>query len=410
MAAVSIERASKKQPSIAAGAPAGPAPKPADAPSTASAPPTQPSPTVVAQSLPQHMRPPLLGYMPPPGAPRMPMAAATFTPGHGHPSGPGGGPPAGAMHPGIGTYQPPFGLPPYSYTATGTFGGPAAAAAAMHDPGPRDPAAPHHQHHQQHQPPVGAGDAGFPPASAIADPVSHHLFRESLMAAPFSLDTVKIVQSLEDAGLTKAQAESVMRLLQDTMMESIRSLESRLVSRVQHIQHAQAARAELSDMHADLLNVASTTDAEVRSEVEKLQNEIDRSRGFIRDELGRLHNVVSLSLTTDHDRFANELNVNSRRVKELDNRIDVELANLHRQMESTKFDLIKIIFGSLFSLIMLAFGYWRMAVLMKGGKKSGGGGTTQIVMPPPSTPPPAAGSSAATALLPGGPDSGVALA
>lgn len=195
-------------------------------------------------------------------------------------------------------------------------------------------------------------------------PHLHRGFRTTTTRDDFHFDTHHFVQRLEREGLNRAQAEGIMSAMAEVIDESIRNMTSNMVTKTDHEKvlvptlHSSCAYHQLIANHgwarppkkkqhytqqvdfAQLKSELQLTEKHdltmIKAENDRLFTDIEKLRQRLREEVSRTQAGVRLDLNLEKGRIREEASRQELKMKEVDTRIEQEIAGLRAAIQSSK--------------------------------------------------------------------------
>ncbi|KAG6856670.1 hypothetical protein H0H87_002047 [Tephrocybe sp. NHM501043] len=140
-------------------------------------------------------------------------------------------------------------------------------------------------------------------------------FATSTPRSDFHFDTHHFVQRLEREGLNRAQAEGIMTAMAERHY-------------TQQVDFAQI-KSELQLMEKNDL-------AMIKAENDRLVADIEKLKQRLREEITRTQAGVRLDLNLEKGRMREESSHQELKIKEVDTRIEQEIANLRTAIQASK--------------------------------------------------------------------------
>ncbi|KJX94849.1 DUF1640-domain-containing protein [Zymoseptoria brevis] len=173
-------------------------------------------------------------------------------------------------------------------------------------------------------------------------------------------DTLKFVQSLEASGFSKAQSESIMRVLDSVIEESIQNLTRTMVLREDQEKATYTQKVDFAKLRSELLTADSSESTLTRASHERLTNDLAKLNNRLRDEVQRTQASVRLDLNLEKGRIREEANSQDLKIKETETRIEQESAALRERLEAVKFSTLQWLMGVCTGTAAIMLGVWRL--------------------------------------------------
>lgn len=171
----------------------------------------------------------------------------------------------------------------------------------------------------------------------------------------FHFDTHHFVQRLEREGLNRAQAEGIMTAMAEVIDESIRNMTSNMVTKadqekVHHSsylsasacsnaimrQHHYTQQVDFAQLKSELQLTEKNDLAMLKAENDRLVTDIEKLKQRLREEITRTQAGVRLDLNLEKGRMREQSSGQELKIKEVDTRIEQEIANLRTAIQSSK--------------------------------------------------------------------------
>lgn len=194
-----------------------------------------------------------------------------------------------------------------------------------------------------------------PLRSLIATPPSARAFRASAARHDFHFDTHHFVQRLEREGLNRQQAEGIMSAMAEVIDESIRNMTSNMVTKADQekvctrvagrpateidggrAQHQYTQQVDFTQLKSELQLMAKNDLAMIKAENDRLQTDMEKLKQRLREEITRTQAGVRLDLNLEKGRMREESSGQELKIKEVDTRIEQEIANLRTAIQASK--------------------------------------------------------------------------
>ncbi|KAG6867520.1 hypothetical protein C0993_001740 [Termitomyces sp. T159_Od127] len=162
----------------------------------------------------------------------------------------------------------------------------------------------------------------------------------------FHFDTHHFVQRLEREGLNRAQAEGIMSAMAEVIDESRHY--------TQQVDFAQI-KSELQLMEKNDL-------AMIKAENDRLVADIEKLKQRLREEITRTQAGVRLDLNLEKGRMREESSHQELKIKEVDTRIEQEIAGLRTAIQASKATTLQYLVGFVTGCSALLMAYMRFRV------------------------------------------------
>ncbi|TFY72022.1 hypothetical protein EVG20_g1002 [Dentipellis fragilis] len=181
----------------------------------------------------------------------------------------------------------------------------------------------------------------YTPSRTVAPSFSRS-FRTTTPAHDFHFDTHHFVQRLEREGLNRAQAEGIMSAMAEVIDESIRNMTSNMVTKSEQEKHHYTQQVDFAQLKSELQLMEKNDLSMVKAENDRLVTDIEKLKQRLREEVARTQAGVRLDLNLEKGRIREEASRQELKVKEVDTRIEQEIAGLRAAIQSSKASLVAV--------------------------------------------------------------------
>ncbi|KAI0091769.1 hypothetical protein BDY19DRAFT_645157 [Irpex rosettiformis] len=161
----------------------------------------------------------------------------------------------------------------------------------------------------------------------------------------FHFDTHHFVQRLEREGLNRAQAEGIMSAMAEVIDESIRNMTSNMVTKADQEKHHYTQQVDFAQLKSELQLTEKNDLAMLKAENDRLVNDIEKLKQRLREEILRTQGGVRLDLNLEKGRTREQSSGQELKIKEVDTRIEQEIANLRTAIQSSKATTLQYLVG-----------------------------------------------------------------
>jgi len=196
----------------------------------------------------------------------------------------------------------------------------------------------------------------------------HHLFtasrsfRSTPLCPDFHFDTHHFVQRLEREGLNRAQAEGIMSAMAEVIDESIRNMTSNMVTKADQEKHHYTQQVDFAQIKSELQLMEKNDLAMIKAENDRLVTDIEKLKQRLREEITRTQAGVRLDLNLEKGRMREESSGQELKIKEVDTRIEQEIAGLRTAIQASKATTLQYIVGFVTGCSALLMAYLRFRV------------------------------------------------
>ncbi|KAJ3537737.1 hypothetical protein NM688_g6631 [Phlebia brevispora] len=207
-------------------------------------------------------------------------------------------------------------------------------------------------------------------------PLNHHQTQtsrpQSFHTTPrrmnFHFDTHHFVQRLEREGLNRAQAEGIMSAMAEVIDESIRNMTSNMVTKADQEKvhpisvHHYTQQVDFAQLKSELELTEKNDLAMLKAENDRLVTDIEKLKQRLREEISRTQAGVRLDLNLEKGRMREQSSGQELKIKEVETRIEQEIAALRTQIQSSKATTLQYLVGFVTGCSALLMAYLRFRV------------------------------------------------
>lgn len=196
-------------------------------------------------------------------------------------------------------------------------------------------------------------------ASNIATRTPGRVFSSSASRLDFHFDTHHFVQRLEREGLTRPQAEGIMSAMAEVIDESVRNMTSNMVTKAEQEKHQYTQQVDIAHIKSELQLMEKNDLAMLKAENDRLQADMEKLKQRLREEITRTQAGVRLDLNLEKGRMREESSGQELKIKEVDTRIEQEIANLRTAIQVSKATTLQYLVGFVTGCSALLMAYLR---------------------------------------------------
>ncbi|KAF5336062.1 hypothetical protein D9611_006253 [Ephemerocybe angulata] len=200
-------------------------------------------------------------------------------------------------------------------------------------------------------------------ATASATPtrwLNHARFlHRTTRRSDFHFDTHHFVQRLEREGLNRAQAEGIMSAMAEVIDESIRNMTANMVTKAEQEKHQYTQQVDFAQIKSELQLMEKNDLAMIKAENDRLSADIEKLKQRLREEIMRTQAGVRLDLNLEKGRMREESSGQELKIKEVDTRIEQEIAGLRTSIQSSKAVTLQYLVGFVTGCSALLMAYLR---------------------------------------------------
>ncbi|TBU30713.1 mitochondrial protein [Dichomitus squalens] len=175
----------------------------------------------------------------------------------------------------------------------------------------------------------------------------------------FHFDTHHFVQRLEREGLNRAQAVGIMSAMAEVIDESIRNMTSNMVTKADQEKHRYTQQVDFAQLKSELQLMEKNELAMIKAENDRLVTDIDKLKQRLREEIMRTQAGVRLDLNLEKGRMREETSKQELKIKEVDTRIEQEIAALRTSIQVSKATTLQYLVGFVTGCSALLMAYMR---------------------------------------------------
>lgn len=178
----------------------------------------------------------------------------------------------------------------------------------------------------------------------------------------FHFDTHHFVQRLEREGLNRAQAEGIMTAISEVIDESIRNMTSNMVTKADQEKHHYTQQVDFAQLKSEMQLMEKNDLAMLKAENDRLSTDIEKLKQRLREEITRTQAGVRLDLNLEKGRMREQSSGQELKIKEVDTRIEQEIAALRTAIQSSKATTLQYLVGFVTGCSALLMAYLRFRV------------------------------------------------
>ncbi|KAJ2915470.1 hypothetical protein MD484_g4965, partial [Candolleomyces efflorescens] len=175
----------------------------------------------------------------------------------------------------------------------------------------------------------------------------------------FHFDTHHFVQRLEREGLNRAQAEGIMSAMAEVIDESIRNMTANMVTKAEQEKHQYTQQVDFAQIKSELQLMEKNDLAMIKAENDRLSADIEKLKQRLREEIMRTQGGVRLDLNLEKGRMREESSGQELKIKEVDTRIEQEIAALRTSIQASKATTLQYLVGFVTGCSALLMAYLR---------------------------------------------------
>lgn len=157
-------------------------------------------------------------------------------------------------------------------------------------------------------------------------------------ASRSSIDTYKIVRSLERNSFTREQSVAIMRVLDELLLETSAGIRRQSVSRPELENSVYKFRSRLHDLREELQLARTGATSELRNEIAALASEISQSEHKLNEAMAQLKFELSVEHSNRKAEEAEQGKALEGKTLDLQQQLAVHLADLRTTSETMKME------------------------------------------------------------------------
>ncbi|KAF8508925.1 hypothetical protein JB92DRAFT_2731505, partial [Gautieria morchelliformis] len=206
------------------------------------------------------------------------------------------------------------------------------------------------------------------PTAPFAHGRAHNerLFHATPRATDFHFDTHHFVQRLEREGLNRAQAEGIMTAMAEVIDESVRNMTHNMVTKAEQEKHQYTQKVDFAQLKSELQLMEKNDLAKMKAENDRLVTDIEKLKQRLREEITRTQAGVRLDLNLEKGmasscmcRMREESSGQELKIREVDTRIESEIAGLRTAIQASKATTLQYLVGFVTGCSALLLAYFR---------------------------------------------------
>jgi len=187
-------------------------------------------------------------------------------------------------------------------------------------------------------------------------------FHSSRSIRDFHFDTHHFVQRLEREGLNRAQAEGIMSAMAEVIDESVRNMTSNMVTKADQEKHHYTQKVDFAQLKSELQLMEKNDLAMMKADNDRLVTDIEKLKQRLREEITRTQAGVRLDLNLEKGRMREESSGQELKIKEVDTRIEREIAELRTAIQASKATTLQYLVGFVTGCSALLMAYLRFRI------------------------------------------------
>ncbi|KAH8089212.1 DUF1640-domain-containing protein [Filobasidium floriforme] len=190
--------------------------------------------------------------------------------------------------------------------------------------------------------------------------LSPRSFHSTSTTSDNHFDTHAFVERLAQQGLKREQAEGVMSALAEVVDESITGMSRTMVTKAEQEKLHYTQKVDFAQLKSELQLHEKNDLTLMKQENDQLRADLEKLKQRLREEITRTMAGVRLDLNLEKGRIRDEASQQELKIKEVDTRIESEIAGLRTQIEQAKANSLQYLVGVATGAGALLLAYLRM--------------------------------------------------
>ncbi|PVD20404.1 hypothetical protein C0Q70_18558 [Pomacea canaliculata] len=157
----------------------------------------------------------------------------------------------------------------------------------------------------------------------------------------YYFDSLSYVKALESKGFSRIQAEGMAETLTDIINTTLDHQSRHMVTKFQQEVTVQQLMSEIVSVKKDMVLLQKSEFSQLRSETEKMAIDVSNLKNSLKDEVSKLKGHVTLDINLERGRALEAHAANEKKLQQLHNKIETEIANLKTVFEQYRNDVLK---------------------------------------------------------------------
>ncbi|KAG8770684.1 hypothetical protein FRC12_004118 [Ceratobasidium sp. 428] len=149
-------------------------------------------------------------------------------------------------------------------------------------------------------------------------------------------DTHQFVQRLEEEGLSRSQAEGLMKAISEVVDESVKNMSRNMVTKSDQEKYSYTQKVDFAQLKSEVQLLEKNDVALMKADNDRLVTDVERLKARLREEITRTQAGVRLDLNLEKGRIRDESSVQELKIREVDTRVESEISGLRTAIEQSK--------------------------------------------------------------------------
>ncbi|KAH9494614.1 Mitochondrial calcium uniporter regulator 1 [Bulinus truncatus] len=176
----------------------------------------------------------------------------------------------------------------------------------------------------------------------------------------YYFDTLSFVKKLESKGFSREQAEGFAECLVEIINTTLDHQGRHMVTKPQQEIAVQQLLSEIVSVKKDMTLLQKSEFSSLKTETEKMSIELSQIQSHMNDEILKLKGQFTLDINLERGRAIEAHAENEKKLQQLHNKIETEIANLKTIFEIYRNDVFKYAGGTVIAVGSLILGVLRL--------------------------------------------------
>lgn len=165
-----------------------------------------------------------------------------------------------------------------------------------------------------------------------------------------SLNSAKMSAMLEKEGFTGQQADTILQLIGEAVSDSFSSLTKQVTTKSELESRASSSSSSsttstpsFESLEEDLHRLENHDSSLLKTNLDRIQAEVDRCKDLIRDEVSRVAGSSKLDMNLEKGRAKEEIGALTSMVEQAEAKVETEVESLVKRMEAINKDMEKTV-------------------------------------------------------------------
>ncbi|CAO3600377.1 unnamed protein product [Absidia cylindrospora] len=153
-------------------------------------------------------------------------------------------------------------------------------------------------------------------------------------------DTYRLLQSLEQQGFSRQQAEVVMKGIKFKLRESTALLRKQLLLRSDLENESYLFKAELSELRTEIQIMRRNDTQMLQTEAAMVTREVEALAQRLREDVATMKNDVTLDMNNRKNETQEEQKAIDMKIQEINNKFTVQMGEVRTELEAVRWETI----------------------------------------------------------------------